>query len=642
MSDDLVPQDISTIEYLSKVQKNYIGETINVPHAVNGYTRKIKIIGETKWIDSNGIYYDYYKEGCTLQSSGESGNITINILDSSNDIISTNKLQISSSLKSCNSSTFDYIENGYIIRNCTKISISGSENWKLSGYKTDQYMCAYIETSALGFKSSSEVCKSTMPYFLYYKANLGFESYSEGIGIDNNLVRICILSSKLTSNDITGLKAWLAKNNQILVGSSLSTTKEKIVFNQNMLVKEGAITINSDTKAILSIDLFVNKIEEIVSDIKSEITNLNDAATVRDQAINLTLNKLESLYDTILTDLEDEIFFFNELVSENCTDSSIKYLGMDLVPVNLIRNPMSECNDSSINTLYTTCNVNLDRSHQLTDYYNNIGLNTINLYLNCYIDGSGALTFKTTNVETFISYIVSKGMNCMITSQNTNVAGKVTIITDSALKTRLVNLANICEKYGVKILSIGKGYSSYYSVYSDSYMRDIITAIRKVYSGKITYSASIEEANKITWWDACDFIGINFYPIISTENLVDINTLFNGYFLINEQDVINDSPYNFLKKLYEKYNKQIYITEFGMEMGTSSQGQINQMLMNSDVNWEEIQYKAYKSFIKFITNCDFISGCNFYGDCIDYDNWNDVKIRGNDKIESLIKSLIIK
>lgn len=642
MSNVLASQDISSIEYLSKVQKNYIGETINVPYAVNGYTQNIKIIGETKWIDSNGIYYDTYKEGCTLQSSGESGNITINILDSSNNIISTNTLEMFTPLRSSNSKTFDYVENGYIIRNCTKVYLNGSEDWKVSRYKTDQYMCAYIETSALGLKNSNGICKSTMQYYLYYKAELGFQSYSEGIGIDNDFVRICILSSKLASNDIVGLKAWLSKNPQTLIGAILSSSKEKIFFNENMVVNEGQITINSNTKVILSIDLFVNKTEEIVSAIKSEITNLSDAETVRDQVISLTLDKLQSLYSTVATNLEDEIYFLNNIVDKNSINSTLEYLGMDLIPINLIKNPMIESKDKSANTLYTICNVNTNRCRQLINYYSNIGINTISVYLHCYIDNSGTLNYKTTDVETFISYTVSKGMNCMITSLNTNGAGGVTTITDSTLKTRLVNLATVCEKYGVKILSIGKGYNSYYSVYSDSYMRDIIQAIRKVYSGKITYSASMEEANKITWWDACDFIGINFYPIISTKNLIDINTLFNGYFLINEKDIINDSPYNFLRKLYEKYNKIIFITEFGVKMGTSSEGEVNEMLINNNINWEEVQYRAYKSFIKLITNCNFVSGCNLYGDCIDYDNWNDVKIKGNKKIESLIKSLNIK
>lgn len=307
------------------------------------------------------------------------------------------------------------------------------------------------------------------------------------------------------------------------------------------------------------------------------------------------------------------------------------YLGIDLFAINLINNPMSNKNNR-----YNYYNANVEGTINLIDYYTILGINSINVYGHCVLFESNE-KYILYNVDKLINRVGKKGLVNMLTTINENPLGTINKLMDDRLKSRLITLGKVCQDNYVKILSIGRGYDGYYSIYDDKYIRDIIKQIRSVYSGKLTYSASLEEASKITWWDDCDYIGINFYPKLTDNNPADEDELFKAYYNVNKEDVIGVSPYEFLKNLYTKYNKPIYITEFGVEMGTSCSGQNNKMISDQKTNWSDVQFSAYKAFFRFVSQCDFIVGVNLYGDCIDYDNWNDVKIKGDLKIENLIK-----
>lgn len=68
---------------------------------------------------------------------------------------------------------------------------------------------------------------------------------------------------------------------------------------------------------------------------------------------------------------------------------------------------------------------------------------------------------------------------------------------------------------GVDALSIGVECKSWSGRFGE-YWRSLISEIRQIYGGLLTYSANWDEARDVIFWDQLDLIGINaFYPLAS-------------------------------------------------------------------------------------------------------------------------------
>ena len=84
--------------------------------------------------------------------------------------------------------------------------------------------------------------------------------------------------------------------------------------------------------------------------------------------------------------------------------------------------------------------------------------------------------------------------------------------------------------------------------------RQLIKKIRGVYSGQLTYAANFyEEFEKIQFWDALDFIGLQAYFPLTKELEPTLKSLEKGW----------EPHFKKLKKLHQKWDKPIIFTEFG-------------------------------------------------------------------------------
>ncbi|UZR93619.1 glycoside hydrolase family 113 [Chondrinema litorale] len=82
----------------------------------------------------------------------------------------------------------------------------------------------------------------------------------------------------------------------------------------------------------------------------------------------------------------------------------------------------------------------------------------------------------------------------------------------------------------------------------------MISEIRKIYSGKLTYSANWgEEFEKVKFWDAFDYIGISCYYPLSKSTEPDEKELIKGF----KQNLKK------LKTVSDKFDKPILLTEIG-------------------------------------------------------------------------------
>lgn len=130
----------------------------------------------------------------------------------------------------------------------------------------------------------------------------------------------------------------------------------------------------------------------------------------------------------------------------------------------------------------------------------------------------------------------------------------------------ILHYAQIAEEMNVKLLVIGCELESMTHSWSgitdaDSRWRQIISDIRSIYNGKLTYSCSFHgnrndtwsSPNNITFWDALDYIGFELYRGLTVDNRnPSLDELKAG---------VEDVFENYMKPLSDQYNKKVLIPE---------------------------------------------------------------------------------
>ncbi len=117
----------------------------------------------------------------------------------------------------------------------------------------------------------------------------------------------------------------------------------------------------------------------------------------------------------------------------------------------------------------------------------------------------------------------------------------------------ILHYAQLAEATGVEMLCIGTELRTSITEQPELWSF-LITQIRQVYSGKLTYAANWdEELEKVTFWGQLDYIGVQaYFPLTSTNNpsLEQIKTGWQPHI-------------QRLKALAKRYNKTVLFTEVG-------------------------------------------------------------------------------
>ena len=138
----------------------------------------------------------------------------------------------------------------------------------------------------------------------------------------------------------------------------------------------------------------------------------------------------------------------------------------------------------------------------------------------------------------------------------------------ASYKAEIVHLASIAQAGGVGIFCIGNEMSSLSGAQYRAYWTDLISAVREVYDGELTYAAATDEASKVGFWDQLDIIGVNTYPPLTSSTTPTVQELvqawsevpFNPYYAAAFD---NKSPVDFLHGLSVKYDLPVLMTEVG-------------------------------------------------------------------------------
>lgn len=272
------------------------------------------------------------------------------------------------------------------------------------------------------------------------------------------------------------------------------------------------------------------------------------------------------------------------------------------------------------------------------DYYYNLGMRMITLQPVCFISDT---TFdrRYTNLESGIQYVQSKGMKVGLRLHifNGNSGKTKTTTLGQQLQSYENEMATIAQNYNIDIFFMGCEIGNDFDLYNVSLMTNIVNSIRGIYKGLVSYGGTHGEAGQITWWGLLDFIGVDFYPTTTNSVYSGINDLFNGYFT-QPYDTAT-SGYDFLNNLYTTYNKPIYLTEWNIVYGTTSNGGLN-INGNSaySLDMQQMQANGMEAMMRFQSDTPFIVGSNIWCELVDDSSgtWDDGKFIGRAKSENVV------
>jgi hypothetical protein len=116
----------------------------------------------------------------------------------------------------------------------------------------------------------------------------------------------------------------------------------------------------------------------------------------------------------------------------------------------------------------------------------------------------------------------------------------------------IVDQARFAQKSGVEIFAVGVEYEK--TTHRELEWRRIISAVREVYHGKVTYAANWDSLNRVPFWDAVDWIGVHAYFPLSLEEDPSPEALWQGW----------DEPLRQLSTLSSTHgDKPVFFAEIG-------------------------------------------------------------------------------
>mgnify|MGYP001954769696 CR=1 FL=1 len=159
--------------------------------------------------------------------------------------------------------------------------------------------------------------------------------------------------------------------------------------------------------------------------------------------------------------------------------------------------------------------------------------------------------------------------------------------------------AKIAQDYNVEMLCIGTEYKIA-TAKRPLFWENLIRAVRKIYTGKVTYAANWDNYKNISFWNALDYIGVDAYFPLSAAKTPDIKTLNTKW----KKEV------NVLQSFSEKQHKKILFTEFGyksIHFSAWNQWEVENIRQDNNVNLKA-QASAYYSLFNSVWHKQWFAG----------------------------------
>ncbi|PTM12525.1 MAG: hypothetical protein DA408_10115 [Bacteroidetes bacterium] len=157
--------------------------------------------------------------------------------------------------------------------------------------------------------------------------------------------------------------------------------------------------------------------------------------------------------------------------------------------------------------------------------------------------------------------------------------------------------ALLAELYGFDALCIGTELR-YTTLQHPAAWRTLIAQIRQIYGGSLTYAANWgEECEKITFWPALDFIGVNCYYPLHQGTTATPEELAAGAQRVVEK----------LKTIHEQVQRPVWLTEIGYRSATAPWQNPHAEAGDRAID-EQAQAQCYAAFLAASWPSDWIKG----------------------------------
>jgi hypothetical protein len=295
---------------------------------------------------------------------------------------------------------------------------------------------------------------------------------------------------------------------------------------------------------------------------------------------------------------------------------------------------------------------------QKMDYYKTLKMNSILLLPYAAIETNGTYTKRYSNLDLAIQYAHSIGLKVIIRPhiKNRNQSGSVYTVNESILalyETCVSEIATIAKNNKVEGFIFGVECSDAFGLYNDTRARQSIQKFKEAYGGVgfFTYGGTRLEVDKITWWDMCDYVGIDFYNTATMNIYATPTEIYQGFYsrsaTIFGSNTWASTPvtgYDYLKTMNTRWNKPIFIVEWYIDYGTNSIGGTNfqdKLTTYTDINLEQKQADGMDASLRFFNDLDFVIGnsiwCDLADNAITDNSWDDGKFTSRVKSENIVK-----
>ncbi len=160
----------------------------------------------------------------------------------------------------------------------------------------------------------------------------------------------------------------------------------------------------------------------------------------------------------------------------------------------------------------------------------------------------------------------------------------------------ILHYAKLADKTGVELFCIGTELS-FASTQTSFWQKDIITQVRKAYSGKLTYAANWDEYQKVGFWGDLDYVGIDAYFPLTQKKTPEYEEIKAGWIKwADEIEVWQNSV-----------NKPIIFTEIGYRSCEFAAARPWEYSVGSGVN-VEIQEDCYKAALEVLSSRNWCQG----------------------------------
>lgn len=161
--------------------------------------------------------------------------------------------------------------------------------------------------------------------------------------------------------------------------------------------------------------------------------------------------------------------------------------------------------------------------------------------------------------------------------------------------------AHLAQALDVPILAVGTELKSTSVRFADRW-RALIRDVRAVYGGELVYAANWDEVVDVPWWDAVDYVGIQFYPPVARSRATTEEAMrarLEGYM-------------DHLERVHRRTGKPILFTEVGYRSRLHPEIHPHAWPEHDGEDEpppsEAAQARAYRRFLSALEGRDWVAG----------------------------------